>query len=290
MTRPDQDYERFVQNVYQTILTAEGKDTIRVKHDVKLEGMSGQKHQVDVCWEYAQNGATYRTAIECKCYKRSIDIGRVRDFFGVLYDVPGLRGTFATKKGYQSGALSFAKYYGISLLVIREPEENDYDWKSFGIKYLAPYAKVQKFQVNFDSAWYEKQGSRPKAQRISGDGDGADVFLEDRLTGKRKTVLDIKQELSTSAQNLILGKQYRRTFPDADETFENTWLHFPEDNLTEPIKIHQLHVHYVVEKGFWVIEVEEETENHHVIVKDALKDEHTFYDKEGKETGGKSRY
>lgn len=52
MTRPDQDYERFVQSVYQTILAAEGKDTIKVEHDVKLEGRSGQKHQVDVYWEY----------------------------------------------------------------------------------------------------------------------------------------------------------------------------------------------------------------------------------------------
>ena len=117
-----------------------------------------------------------------------------------------------------------------------------------------------------------------------------EVFLEDRLTGKRKTMFDIERELSASAQKLTLGKCYCWVFPGANEGFENTWLHFPEKNLVAPIKTHQLHVNYVVEKGFWVIEMEQATDNHHVVVKDALRDEHAFYDKEGKETGKKSHY
>ncbi len=103
-------------------------------------------------------------------------------------------------------------------------------------------------------------------------------------------MLDIKQELSVSAQSLVVGKQYRWTFPDVNEKFENTWLHFSEDDSTEPIKISQLEVPYIVARGFWVFELERVTENHHVIVRDALGDEHTFYDKEGRETGKKFRY
>lgn len=292
MTRPDQDYERFVQKVCQMLLKAEGKHTTKVERDVKLRGVSGQEHQIDVCWEYQQIGITYQTAVECKCYKRKVNIGKVRDFSGVLSDVPNLRGIFATRSGYQSGAVKFAKARGIELRIIREPEEQDYDWKFLNIKYLAPYANVlwEKFHVIADLDWYKAQGLHPKDTKISGYGDGTDVFLEDRLTGKRKTMLDIQKELSTSAQNLTLGEQYCWIFPDVNENFENTWLHFSEDNSMEPVKIHQLHVYYVVEKGFWVIEMEQATHNHHVVVKDALRDEHTFYDKEGKETGKKFRY
>ena len=66
MSRPDQDYERFVQKVCQMLLKAEGKDTTKVERDVKLKGVSGQEHQIDVYWEYKQIGITYQTAVECK--------------------------------------------------------------------------------------------------------------------------------------------------------------------------------------------------------------------------------
>ena len=101
---------------------------------------------------------------------------------------------------------------------------------------------------------------------------------------------DLQHQLSFSAQDLSIGKQYRWIFPDVNESFENTWLHFSEDSSVEPIKILQLEIPYVVAKGFWVVELEQVTEGHHVVVKNALRDEHKFYDKEGKETGKKFRY
>ena len=292
MTRPDQDYERFIQNVYQTLLNAESKATIEVKGDIKLRGLSGQEHQIDVYWKYKQAGITYETAVECKLYKNNVGIGKVRDFQGVLADIPGLRGIFATKSGYQSGAITYAKAHNIVLLVIREPEEKDYEWRNLNVELLGPYAKLLEGQLKVvaDLNWYLAQGSHPEDQKVAAYGDGSDIFLENRSTGERKTIIDLRQQLSVSAQDLPVGKQYRWIFPDVNKNFENTWLHFPEDSLAEPIKILQLEIPFVVAKGFWVFELEQVTENHHVVVKDALRDEHTFYDKEGREKGKKFRY
>lgn len=292
MPRQDQDYERFVQNVYQTLLKAEGKETVQVKHNIKLKGVSGQEHQIDVYWEYKQAGIVYRTAVECKCYRSKVVVGKIRDFSGLLQDIPGLRGIFATKVGYQSGAIKFSKTYGIELLIIREPDEQDYDWKKLNIEYLAPYAKLlgQEFRLIGDLDYYQAKGVSPEEFRVSVYGDGTNILIEDRVEGKQMTMLDIQQELSSSAQSLIVGEQYHHVFPNENTIFDDAWLHFPKDILAEPIKILQLHVPFTVEKGFWLIELENVTENHHVVVKDAIKEEHTFYDSEGKETGKKFRY
>ena len=121
------EYEKFVQSVYQAILSAEGIDTVDVRHNINLKGNSGCEHQIDVFWEFRLAGQFYRTAIECKSFNTSVNVGRVRDFYGVLVDIPGLIGVFATQIGYQRGAKLFADHYGISLKEVREP--TDADWK-----------------------------------------------------------------------------------------------------------------------------------------------------------------
>ena len=96
-----------------------------VQHNVKLKGKSGQEHQVDVYWEYEKEGEVHRVAIECKNYNQKISIGRVRDFFGVLYDVGNVKGIMACKEGYQDGAKKFADFYGISLKELRAPRDGE---------------------------------------------------------------------------------------------------------------------------------------------------------------------
>ena len=70
---------------------------------------------LDVAWrEYEKDGEVHRVAIECKNYNQKIPIGRVRDFFGVLYDIGNIKGIMACKEGYQDGAKKFADFYGHS--------------------------------------------------------------------------------------------------------------------------------------------------------------------------------
>ena len=90
------EYEKFTQKIYQELINARGIST-SVKHDVKLIGRSGQKHQIDVYWEYSINGIQHKVAIECKNYKKEIPIGKVRDFYGILSDLTDVSGIMITK-------------------------------------------------------------------------------------------------------------------------------------------------------------------------------------------------
>lgn len=45
------EYERFTQEIYQQLVNTDVVKATQVLHDVKLEGRSGQKHQIDVYWE-----------------------------------------------------------------------------------------------------------------------------------------------------------------------------------------------------------------------------------------------
>lgn len=121
------EYERLVQQVYREALEAEGVDNIDVRHNTKIEGRSGVKHQIDVFWRYRQAGIEHTILVECKHYASHVQLGNVRDFYGVLQDIPGAKGIMVTKVGYQSGAIRYAEWYGIELKLLRKPTEED--WK-----------------------------------------------------------------------------------------------------------------------------------------------------------------
>lgn len=76
-------------------------------------------------WEYQYDNTTFKIAIECKNYNHTVSIGKVRDFFGILYDLEDVKGIMVTKKGYQEGAKKFGEHYGIDLMELREPEEGE---------------------------------------------------------------------------------------------------------------------------------------------------------------------
>lgn len=122
---PNTEYEKFTQEIYQELVNADAPQRIDVQHNIKLKGRSGQEHQIDVYWEYEIAGAKHKVAIECKNYNKTVEIGKVRDFFGTLYDLNDVKGIMVTKKGYQKGAKEYASYYGIDLKELRNPNPGE---------------------------------------------------------------------------------------------------------------------------------------------------------------------
>ena len=109
------EYERFTQEIYQQLVDSDVVKATTVQHNVKLIGRSGQKHQIDVYWEYEIAGNMHKVAIECKNYNKSVPLSVVQGFKGVLDDLNGVNGIIVTKKGFQIGAKQYAKEWGISL-------------------------------------------------------------------------------------------------------------------------------------------------------------------------------
>lgn len=125
MQNPNTDFELFTRHIYQKLVNNDTLKPTKVQHNVKLKGKSGCEHQIDVYWEYEIAGNKHRVAIECKNYNSKIPIGRVRDFFGALYDLGDVEGIMVTTIGYQKGAKKFADKYNIKLQVISLPNPDD---------------------------------------------------------------------------------------------------------------------------------------------------------------------
>lgn len=122
---PNTEYELFTQNVYQQLVNMDVVRATKVQHDIKLEGRSGQKHQIDVYWEYEIAKTKHRVAIECKNYNKPVTKEKVCAFKGVLDDLNGVIGIMVTKVGYQKGAKEYAKEYCISLKELRFPRRGE---------------------------------------------------------------------------------------------------------------------------------------------------------------------
>ena len=87
MNNANIEYEKFAQEVYQELVNADVVKSTEVRHDIKILGKSGQKHQIDVYWEYEIAGVLHKVAIECKNYNKPVPVSKVRDFYGVLSDL-----------------------------------------------------------------------------------------------------------------------------------------------------------------------------------------------------------
>ncbi|NTW48637.1 MAG: restriction endonuclease [Chlorobiales bacterium] len=166
---PNTEYEKLVQEIYQGLLAEEGYENILVDHNVRLKGKSGCKHQIDVYWEVRIGGEIHRVAIECKNYSNEIQIGKVRDFYGALNDIGGIKGIMVTKVGYQSGAKQFAVHHGISLKEIRFPEEKDWEERIKRIEdqLILTAKRIKKVdEVNLDADWIRENHCLEKGQQV----------------------------------------------------------------------------------------------------------------------------
>ena len=119
------EYERFTQEIYQQLVDSDVVKATTVQHNVKLIGRSGQKHQIDVYWEYEIAGNMHKVAIECKNYNKSVPLSVVQGFKGVLDDLNGVNGIIVTKKGFQIGAKQYAKEWGYTLERIETPDRGE---------------------------------------------------------------------------------------------------------------------------------------------------------------------
>jgi hypothetical protein len=100
---------------------------LKIERNVKIKDKLGNTRQIDVYWEYCMLGQVYKTAVECKNHESLISIEVVESFVTKIRSLGISRGIIATKKDYQSGAISVAKDNNIALLTIREPMDNDWE-------------------------------------------------------------------------------------------------------------------------------------------------------------------
>lgn len=263
------EYEKFVQSVYQALLVAEGVDTVDVCHNINLKGNSGCEHQIDIYWEFRLAGQLYRTAIECKSFNKSVNVGRVRDFYGVLVDVPGLIGVFATQIGYQGGAKLFADHYGISLKEVREP--TDADWAGrvrkihFNVHLVMP--TITKFEPRPSRAFLDTLAPDEVLQVIS-DFSSHEPIIFDPVGAPVMSYEQLRGSLPHQSKSAS-GLRHFARFPN--HTFRTENIEFEIDGI-------DIEYDVTVDTSESVIDGNALAR---AIIKDVASGELTFVDKEG---------
>lgn len=186
------EYEKFVRDIQQFLLDAQGLETVKAQHNIVLEGVSSQGHQIDVYWEYRLAGITHRVALECKRHSTKVDLGIIRDFWGVLDDIPGLRGVVVSPVGFTSGAEKYAQSKGIGLKVVRQAQDADYDGrlKTILVNIHQRLPVILNLEIILDEAWYTVNANAEREallQEMQGVQETLvkDVVIEERDTGER---------------------------------------------------------------------------------------------------------
>lgn len=222
MTNDGKAYEAFVGQLQQALLDVEKiatQRTIKVERNKVIKDKNGCNREFDLYWEYELGGFLYKTIIECKDYKSAITVEKIDGLLGKIGDIPGLRGIFATKTGYQSGARTKAEAHEIELLVVRE--QNDSDWvDENGTPYLREIhlnmrfgipPSITKFEPLLDGDWAEENTDYKIGDSMTVMGMNNEIFIADHANQTRMSLHEIES-------NLIANDG--REFGDFTETIE----------------------------------------------------------------------
>ncbi len=269
------EYEQYVRDIQQALLKAQKLETVEALHDIELMGSSGQPHQIDVYWEYRLAGVTHKVALECKLRRRKVDLGIVRDFWGVIDDISGLRGVIVSPLGFTSGAVRYAQSKGIGLKVIRPANEEDYEGRirAICVILLLKQATNLHLYMSIDQDWY-KLNRTPQLEEFVANTSGklihTDAIVEDRDSGEVIVVAKLQNHVPVLEIEDISGTH------TWTKTFDNGYIVYPDYEL----KLNSIEVKYEIHQLEESVVVGGE-DVAHVLVEDALAGTLLFVDEQG---------
>lgn len=98
---------------------------VSVKRNLVLIGKSGSPRQMDVAIRSRQGLVETLVLVECKFWKRSVTRQHVENLASSVSDLNASRGIIFTTRGFQKGAVTFAKHSGIDLFRVRYPQASE---------------------------------------------------------------------------------------------------------------------------------------------------------------------
>lgn len=129
------DFEKVVENIY-LLLSEKERLNAEIQRKVKMVGDDGATHEIDVLYSFEHFGIFYRVGIECKNWKKPINVNELRNFDYKLNHIGGINGIFISAESeFQNGACKVSEYNGIKLI---KYDEFDTFAMSEYTKYLKP--------------------------------------------------------------------------------------------------------------------------------------------------------
>jgi len=229
------EYEQFVADLQQAILDTEAittQKTILIEKNKVIEDNFGIPREFDLYWEYELAGISYKTVIECKDYNSAISVEKIDALLGKIKDIPDLKPVFATKKGYQSGAIKKAEANRVDLLIVRE--QNDSDWQDkdgnpyiktvvINIQIHVP-ARITNFEPNIDGDWLISNTNIDPSEPFQIFAPEDQIYIENLDTGRTQSLHEIIQEID-SIPNHEYGSFVK------EEELSNAFLVFDQKKL-----------------------------------------------------------
>lgn len=214
-------YERIVQAIFQAILDQDRAKNIVVEHDVKLTGKSGEQHQVDVYWEFEMGGVSYKTLVSAKDWGGNVKKEQVLSFRTVLDDIAGQpRGVIVAREGYQSGAEGFARHHGITLYVVRRPDDEFWEGRTRKLVLETHFYQPNYERLGFvvERTWLDElQRERGRQEfQITFRGGSDQLFLFGESGQPRESLQQALPRLfPTPAFEVVAQRRETHVFRDA---------------------------------------------------------------------------
>ena len=125
-------YESITKYIYETLGRKSGVKIEGYGNSCKVCGKSGVSHQIDVLTSLSNGINTYKTAIECKYWKKKINKDIVMKLSETISDTGINKGIIVSKSGFTKAGKEYAKHKGIELIELREIDEKE-DFKEINI-------------------------------------------------------------------------------------------------------------------------------------------------------------
>jgi len=119
-----------------------------VTHNEKIIGKSGVERQLDIVVRYSLAQFNILVVMDCKNWKKPVDINDVGAFCDQVEDVGANKGAIVCNAGFTEGAIKRAQEKGIDLL--RAVDTESMDWPGYlAIPALCDFRYLKSFRFRF---------------------------------------------------------------------------------------------------------------------------------------------
>lgn len=117
------EYELFVKKYFQKQLNKSFSENIPIFHQKDLIAPDGNEYNIDLHYIFKIGNVEYLTIIECKHWNTSINRDLILTLDSKRNSLKAHKAIMVTSKGFQSGAITYAKKNSIGLLKVTQNGE-----------------------------------------------------------------------------------------------------------------------------------------------------------------------
>lgn len=111
-----EDFELLTKRHLEKLLRKDLKNKPKIQHRRKFLSNSGNEYEIDLSYEFRLGEADYFTLVECKQWNSNVTREKIGYFKSILDELNAHKGIVVTTKGFQKGAIEFAKSNNIGLI------------------------------------------------------------------------------------------------------------------------------------------------------------------------------